>query len=368
MTYLLYSSVGEIFSYIGYILLAVLVLLVMITVHEFGHYITGKIFKFGIEEFAIGFGPAIFKRKLKSGEQFSLRIFPLGGFCAFKGEDEELDAPDAFNKQKPWKRFIVLISGAVMNYLLALLIIVISFGVYGQAHLITHYVEGPTSEYTAEYSFNTDDVILKIEGKDVYMATSLINELNGKKQGDKVNFLVLSKIDGEYQKVEKQIVLRKDANFKNIEEIDLLYEVLGIQKQGLYSVGIKLGFFETIGRAFMHSIEIAGTIFMVLGQLLTGKLGLGAMGGTVTTIAVTADVIKTGGLYSLLQMGSFIGVNLAVFNLLPIPALDGSRAVFTVIEGIRKKPLNRKVEGMIHTIGLILLLAFAVLLDLQQCF
>ncbi|MBR2615020.1 MAG: site-2 protease family protein [Clostridia bacterium] len=368
MTYLLYANAGEVFSYIGYILLAILVLLVMITVHELGHYITGKIFKFGINEFAIGFGPAIFKKNLKSGEKFSLRIFPLGGFCAFKGEDEEMDAPDAFNKQKPWKRFLVLISGALMNYLLAFLIIAISFGVYGQAHLTTHFVEGPTSEYTAEYSFSTDDVILEVEGKDVYMVTGLIKELDGKKQGDKVDFVILTKVNGEYQKVEKQIVLRKNADFKNIEQVDLLYEVLGITPNGLYSVGIKMGFFKTIGRAFMHSIEIAGTIFMVLGQLLTGKLGLGAMGGTVTTITATADVIKQGGLYSLLQMGSFIGVNLAVFNLLPIPALDGSRAVFTVIEGIRKKPLNRKVENIIHTVGLVLLLAFAILLDLQQCF
>ena len=163
-------------------------------------------------------------------------------------------------------------------------------------------------------------------------------------------------------------MLRANADFDNIEKIDLLYEVLGISPDGLYSTRVKMGFFETIGKSFEYSFRLAGTVFTVLGQLLTGNLGIGAMGGTVTTITATADVIKQGGLYSLLQMGSFIGVNLAVFNLLPIPALDGSRAVFTVIEGIRKKPLNRKVENIIHTVGLVLLLAFAILLDLQQCF
>jgi len=113
---------------------------------------------------------------------------------------------------------------------------------------------------------------------------------------------------------------------------------------------------------------LAGTVFTVLGQLITGALGIGSLGGTVTTIAVTADAIKLGGLRQILNMMSFIGVNLAVFNLLPFPALDGSRVVFTAIEGVRRKPLNRRIEGLIHTIGLFALLLFAVFVDLQQCF
>ena len=113
---------------------------------------------------------------------------------------------------------------------------------------------------------------------------------------------------------------------------------------------------------------LAGTVFTVLGQLLTGALGISSLGGTITTISVTANAIKIGGVRQILNMTSFIGVNLAVFNLLPIPALDGSRVVFTAIEGIRKKPLNRRVEGLIHTIGLFALLLFAIFVDLQQCF
>ena len=109
-------------------------------------------------------------------------------------------------------------------------------------------------------------------------------------------------------------------------------------------------------------------IFTVLGQLITGALGISSVGGTVTTISVTAEAIKVGGFRNLLNISSFIGVNLAVFNLLPIPALDGSRVVFTLIEGIRKKPLNRNVEGIIHTVGLFALLLFAVFVDLQRCF
>ena len=117
-----------------------------------------------------------------------------------------------------------------------------------------------------------------------------------------------------------------------------------------------------------NSFKLAGTIFTVLGQLLTGKLGFSAMGGTVTTITMTATAIQTGGFWYVLYMSSFIGVNLAVFNLLPFPALDGSRAVFTTIEWIRKKPIKRKVEGIIHAVGFVLLIVIAVLADLQRCF
>ncbi len=115
-------------------------------------------------------------------------------------------------------------------------------------------------------------------------------------------------------------------------------------------------------------MRLAGTVFTVLHQLLTGKLGIGSLGGTITTISVAANVIKTGKFWGFLNIASFIGVNLAVFNLLPIPALDGSRALFAVIEWIRGKPLNRKVEGIIHTVGFIAILLFAVFVDLQRCF
>lgn len=124
---------------VGYVLLAVLILMVMITVHELGHYVVGKIFKFRINEFAIGMGPVIFKRKLKSGEQFSIRLFPFGGFCAFEGEDDDKDDPNAFNNKKPWQRILVLIAGATMNYILALIIIISSMFAYGQTTLGVKY-------------------------------------------------------------------------------------------------------------------------------------------------------------------------------------------------------------------------------------
>ena len=157
-----------------------------------------------------------------------------------------------------------------------------------------------------------------------------------------------------------------------------LYDCLGIYYEtadngslingGLYQTSVRLGFFSCIGRTFEYSFKLAGTVFTVIGQLLTGRLGISAVGGTVTTISVTARSISRGGFRYLLYISSFIGVNLAVFNLLPIPALDGSHVVFTAIEWIRGKPINRKAERIIHAVGLALLIVFAVFVDLQRCF
>ncbi|MBQ5801872.1 MAG: site-2 protease family protein, partial [Clostridia bacterium] len=146
---------------------------------------------------------------------------------------------------------------------------------------------------------------------------------------------------------------------------------LGIaQKDGvyqMYSCKAKFGFFESLGRAFVYAFRIAGSIFTVLGQLLTGALGLNAMGGPITTISVTSKLASQG-LLQFLEITAYIGVNLAVFNLLPIPALDGSKVVFTTIEWVRGKPVNRKVENALHFAGLFLLFGFAILVDLLHLF
>ncbi|MBE5742278.1 MAG: RIP metalloprotease RseP [Clostridiales bacterium] len=463
-------SFASVMTTFGYVLLALLILMVMITVHELGHYLVGKLFKFKINEFAIGMGPAIFKRKMKSGEDFSLRIFPFGGFCAFEGEDDDLDDPNAFNNKKPWQRILVLLAGATMNYILALLVIVFSMGVYGQNTFgAGKFIENPN--YSG-YSLLDDDIILslKVDGKktNIYMSTDLISALNHQKK-DTVVYAEI--IRGGKQIKDVPIKLRSDVECKNLTSVNSTYEALGIGSTMMLSVssdskwfkegdyikqivedkndidgikynpngkflytydgfldcvkdkkagdeivawvgrvgyevsqqviikfdsewegvvkknktevleyfGIKgydygyyvtstpqkLGFFKTIGHSLEYSVKIGGTVLRSLGQLITGALGLNAVGGTVTTIITTTKVLSYGTKYAL-EIIALIGVNLAVFNLLPIPALDGSRIVFCIIEWIRKKPISRKIEGLIHGIGLILILGFAVLVDLLQ--
>ena len=370
-------SFSSVMSTIGSVLLAILILLAMITVHEFGHYIAGKIFRFKINEFAIGFGPALFKHKKKNGELISVRCLPLGGYCAFEGEDADAPDPNAFNNKKPWQRIIVLIAGAFMNYLLALLLIIISFFACGQLLLMT-FVEPSSDPAYNEYSLRDRDVIIACEGKDIYLTTDLMEVLEGKKQGDLVTFTVSREGEAGRAVQQVQVMLRADADFADLTDSQALWESLGIQKQyaengesftyRVYSASFKgFGFFQTIGRSFTYSFRIGGTIFKVLGQLLTGDLGLSAFGGPVSTIRLTSEIASRS-LQQFLEISAYIGVNLAVFNLLPIPALDGSKMVFTAIEWVRDKPINRKAEAIIHAVGFVLLLAFAVLVDVLQLF
>ena len=440
------------------VFLALIILLIMITVHELGHYIVGKIFKFKINEFAIGMGPAIVKKKHKnSDEVFSVRALPLGGFCAFEGEDEQSDSEGAFNNKAPWKRILVLIAGATMNLILGIIILCLSVGIYGQLLIKTYDIRPDVSPEYAGYSLQNDDVIVKVEGKNIFLSSDVLNALDGKSKGDVISVTVKS----GGQLVDRKVRLRDDVSVDNLTDVFSAYTALGIatveridessiqelkgkyllrvnnadvyddcsriyrisdliayaktvgvnqtlsfyysaggSDKQVYSIvvsedlstkqdseilsilginqsttllkysneNVKFSFFESIERGFAYSISISGTIFRTLGELLTGKLGLNAMGGTITTISVTADVIKTGGFNYFLEIAGFIGINLAVFNLLPIPALDGSRVVFCLIEWIRKKPVNRKVEGIIHAVGLVLLLGFSILVDVLQLF
>lgn len=353
------------------VLLAVLILLVMITVHEFGHYLAGKALRFKINEFAIGFGPKLFRRaSKKNGEAFSVRLLPLGGFCAFDGEDEDGQNLDSFNKKAPWKRIIVLVSGPLMNYLLALLLIIISMFAFGQMLFKVGGVAAPDDNMYIGYSLAEGDLILEADGKGIYLTTDLMTALKGKNAGDIVKMKVIR--GGTAQAVE--IMLRADCNFSSSEETGKLWNALGIgivegaDGNSYWAVGIeshRFGFFGALGRAFVYSFKIAGTIFKVLGELLTGHIGLSAMGGPVTTIKLTSQIASQS-VQSFFEIAAYIGVNLAVFNLLPIPALDGSKVIFCLIEWIFRKPVPRKVEAVIHAVGFVLILAFAVTVDIMQ--
>lgn len=410
-------------------LLAIAVLLAMVTVHEFGHYIAGKILGFKINEFSVGFGPALFKkRSKKTGELFALRLIPLGGYCAFDGEDEYEDEDEKegnaeqpalteqtpfadfegenvvlereaneggvsatkdvypepkgarFNDQKPWKRLIVLLAGATMNYLFALCIILLSFACYGRPVLqVTKVAPGENAsewaQETYETGLETGDIILEIDGKKMYMATDYIDALDGKKKGDVVRLLLLR--DGKETSL--NLPLYEDADAQNSSDTNVIFYALGIASReavedetgtvikttrggGIQTVTQRQDFFGTIGQSFVYSFKIGGTVLRSLGELCTGKLGIRSMGGPVTTLEVTAQAASYSFL-SFLNIAALIGVNLAVFNLLPIPALDGCKAIFCIIEWIRKKPINRKVETIIHFVGLLFLFGFAILVD-----
>lgn len=371
-------SVSSVMSTIGSVALAILILLVMITVHEFGHYIAGKALKFKINEFAIGFGPKLFAHtSKKTDEVFSIRLLPLGGFCGFDGEDgvSEEESKDSFTSKAPWKRIIVLLAGPLMNYLLALLLIIVSMFSFGQQVFKVGGIDWGTEDTAAQYeqyegySLEAGDIILEVNGKRVYLITDMMSALKGRTEEDTVQILVNR--DGE--EITQPVKLRGNCDFKNSNETSKLWNALGIGKiqreDGTYwnvsADNYRLGFFQTIGSSFVYSFKIAGTIFKVLGELLTGNLGLSAMGGPVTTIKLTSE-IATQSVQSFFEIAAYIGVNLAVFNLLPIPALDGSKVIFCLIEWVFRKPVPRKIEAIIHAVGFVLILVFAVVVDILQ--
>lgn len=357
-----------------YILLAVLVLLFMITVHEFGHYIAGKIFKFKINEFAIGFGPAIFKRtSKKTGEVFSLRAIPLGGYCAFEGEDEDSDNSQAFTNKAPWKRIIVLISGALMNFAAALLIAIFAISTSGLflskvANILPDELGSDVQEQSA---LQPGDILLSANGKTLYLPSYDLPLLTAPMEiGEKIDMVVLR--DGK--EVNIIATIREYSSYENKTDPDnpkiardeegniITHKGLGISQS---SEAVKFNFIQSLEHSVKYSFKLAGVLLDFLGKLITGNYPFNQIGGPITTIGITAQTASLG-LRPLLEIVILIGVNLAVFNLLPIPALDGMRVVFTVIEMILKRPLNRNVEAMIHFIGLIALFGLVILADILQ--
>ena len=376
---MLLLSVSSVAGAIGSVLLAILILLLMITVHEFGHYVAGRALGFKIDEFAIGFGPALIKRRKRNGEVFSLRAVPLGGYCAFAGEDGSPDAPPdcnpaagvsgTFTSKPPWQRIVVLLSGALMNYITAVVMIVASFLIFGQMVVRIDGVTYPEG-FSAADSFVAGDVIIEAEGGGVYLTTDLMQEKKKKKEGEGARFTV----DRGGSLTEITVTLRRDCDFENSSQTSVLWEALGVDTRvgedgvGYWQVSTvsrTFPFFESVGRSFAYSFRIAGTIFRVLGELLTGQIGLNAVGGPVTTIKLTSQLASQS-VQGFLEIAAYIGVNLAVFNLLPIPALDGSKVVFCIIEWIFRRPVPRKVEAAIHAAGFVLILGFAVLVDVLQ--
>ncbi len=366
----------SVLEWIGYILLALLCLLFMIVVHEFGHYSVGKALGFKVDQFSIGFGPAIIKHKSKkTGELFALRCIPLGGFCAFHGEGgtENADgkmSPDDFNSHAPWKRILVFIAGALFNFISAVIIITIFFMAYGD------FVPkvGNTGVFCGESSgvmqyFEEDDVIVAVEGNSIYSLVNpndFANQMN--KVGDGVEVTVLR--DGVEQNIK---VHRGEYNIIDIATGEFYTEEDGSIKvfEGYGIGGISMerqlfGFFESIGRSFVFIFKIIAMLFATLGGVITGALGISEnLGGTITAISSIVTVTKIG-FEGVLYAVCVLSATLSVMNMLPLPALDGSHVVFTTIEWIRGKPINRKVENAIHAIGLILLFALTIILDIMH--
>ena len=408
-------SAASIFSYIGYILLAVVILLLMVLIHELGHYTAGKILKFKINEFSVGFGPKILQKTKKNGEKVSLRLFPLGGYCAFEGEGEtqvddkknlnksdikfEGDKPEqkeatynphAFNNQKPWKRLIVLFFGAFFNFLSG---IIFSFILLLSNGYDLVQVKNITPDSINYGIIQTSDVIVGIEGdninfvKDKYLNTLLTEHTELKypnfvaSEEQKLTDLYSYTENGKTYYMQQQSLtfnVRRDGKTIALDNAQIM---VIFNDKGEFSgwslmpteentndfeiATYKYSFVETLREFIPFTFKWAWKVLVIFGRLITGQLSIKAIGGPVTTINMIASTTRAN-FSNVLILLPAIAVNLAVFNLLPIPALDGFQMLFVIIEWIRKKPVKQSVINMINNIGLLVLFAFVIIVDIIQ--
>lgn len=370
-----------------YILLAIVILLVMIVIHELGHYIAGKILKFKINEFSVGFGPKILSKTKKNGEVISLRAIPLGGFCAFAGEtdtDDEKPAepfpetaeapaaaqPDAapadapertFLEEKPWKRIIVLLSGGVANLLSAIVFAFIFIWAVGFTVPTVQQVY--TAPDGSVYNpLQTGDVIRAVNGKEVGIMHSYEDLIGGLKENDSATLTVERNGERITVNVTKKHIQSEavDPDTGKTETLD--YVGLGFVSMSSFQ---KVGFGYALKYCVPYMFKLSWMILGSFGSMFTGKIPITDLSGPAGTVALMADLARANwrNIFILLPL---IASNLGLFNLLPIPALDGSKVVFTAIEWIRGKPINRKVENMIHTVGILVLLGLVLILDLVR--
>lgn len=343
------------------IIIALLVFAVLIFIHELGHYVFGKIFKFKINEFSIGFGKAIWSKTRKNGEIFSIRLIPLGGFCAFEGEEESTDNPDSFEKKEWWKRLIVFFGGAFFNFLAACLVAVALLMVMGDGITAAHSFEADYASHIAEHDlqenqyFKQNDIFLEING----VKPSFLNGgafVLMSQQGLESEYIVKVKRDGE-------ILTLNIINYKETSRGNNEFATAGLEMEAF----VTYSFGTAVLKSVPFNLEMGWECLKIVGNLFTGKQSVRTLGGPITAVSSVAQAAGISLKYLLLFF-VLLSVNLAVFNLLPIPALDGAHMAFVIVEGIRGKPINKKLEQKIHTIGLLILFGFIILIDFLQLF
>ena len=364
-------------------IVTVIIFMVMITLHEFGHFIMAKSVGVGVPEFAIGMGPAILKKQGKE-TLYTLRLLPIGGYCRLEGEDEGSDSPTAFGNQKLWKRFLVVAAGAVLNLILGFVLFIVIVGMTGPFRSNTiGKVDGRA--YLAQSGVQAGDKIIRINGhrinsyNDVTLYTSEFEsgkefEIVVKRDGKKLSFSVLPSIDEtsvEYGETSAEYtdtingITRK--NTVEYQKGDIPESYIG---QTVSSSRCIIGFeplvtevtpLNIVPQAWYYTEFVAKSIYRALWDMISGHSGLENVSGPVGVAGVVNQAVHSGkdSALNVLFIIAMLTVNLGIFNLLPLPALDGGRLFFMLVELIRGKPVPPEKEGLVHAIGLLLLLAFA---------
>ena len=346
-----------------YIIIAIVIFGLLIAIHELGHFLVAKACGVKVLEFSIGMGPQLWHKEGKE-TQYSLRLFPIGGFCAMEGEDGESDDPRAFGNTAGWKKFLVLIAGSASNFIAGMLLILCLFAAS------TGYVSTTLSGFVdgfpcqGETMLQTGDEIVSIDGSAVLLysdISTLLNRGNGKTH---------------------DIVVRRDGEKITLNDLPLTpreYEVEGkkVTMYGLYFQSKEATFGSKLRLGLANSVDFVRMIWWSLEDLFTGAVGFSALSGPIGIVdamgqmAESADGVRQA-VDNLLYFAAFLAINLAFMNLLPLPALDGGRVFFLILNGLAvllfRRRIPAKYEGYVHFGGLVLLLGLMVVVAVQDVY
>lgn len=325
-------------------LIAVLLFLVLIIIHEFGHFIAAKLMGVRVNEFAVGFGPKLFSFQGKE-TKYAVNLVPLGGYCAMEGEDEESNDDRAFCNKPAYKRFVIVVMGALFNLLLGLIIVAIILAP-SKAFTSTVIANFKENAVSVQSGLQVDDKILEVDGRKIYTTYDLSYAFTNVKDG-----MIDITVERDGKKQELKDVKFKTEEYDNISYLTVDFEVYGIRK----TVG------SYIEQTVKTAVSYCAVIWRSLIDMLGGKYGISAVSGPVGVTVAISDVARES-LKNVLPIMALITINLGLFNLLPIPALDGGRLLFILIEMITRKPVPQKAESAVHAVGFIILMVFMVLI------
>lgn len=378
-----------------YLFLTLVLLSIMVVIHELGHFLFAKLFRVTVLEFSVGMGPAIYttKNRKKKGQSkngieigdtfrskdedsdevplkldslddtqygktaFSIRALPIGGYVSMAGEDDASDDANAFCNKPVWQRFIITVAGAVMNILLGVICMFTLVGIesaqdgYLASTTIYGFQENSISD-KCESPLMTGDTVIKVDGVRVHTGNELVYEI----------------MNSGYQPID--LVVERDGKEIILNDVTFPTENTGGATFGNYDFIMqaeKADFGTIMKHSFFRSFSTVKVIIDSLVDLIGGRYGAEAVSGPVGMAGAVGEATRSG-FNSILYLFTLITMNLGVFNLLPLPALDGGRLIFLAIEGIRRKPVKREIEQTINTIGIMLLMALMVFITVKDIF
>lgn len=340
-------SISSIWHTVYPILIAILFFELIIVIHEGGHFFAARLMKIKVNEFSIGMGPKLFQFKRKD-TKYTLRLILFGGYCSMEGEDSDSDDENAFIKKKVWQRIFVVVAGAVMNLILGFVIVLI---IVSSQNLVgtTQVAKFEDTAVSVKSGLQVGDTIKSIDGMRVYTSNDVQTGLS-RSADNTVDMVVVR--DGK--DVSLQVEFQTDE-----------YEGIQYLKMDFWLRGVEKNFGNVIVQSFKETVSYARMVFLSVHDLLVGRYGLSDLSGPVGAVSVVSDAVKTS-INSMLRIMALLTINVGLFNLFPIPALDGWRLFVLIAEGITRRKLPSKAEYIINAVGLVVLLGFMCLVTFSD--